>query len=64
MPLVRPFFGDQVCPSLLQFCSIPDDLREQYFWANRVNNLGAGLRVKSLSGEDMAAAWKEATGST
>lgn len=33
---------------------------DQTFWAQRVHKLGAGLRVKSLSADDMADALKEA----
>jgi hypothetical protein len=31
------------------------------FWANRVKALGAGVRVKSLSADDMTDAWKKLT---
>ena len=63
--LIKPWFGLVPVPVNIfeivaeKFFSAPD--RDQFFWASRVQRIGAGMKVGSLSSSELARALAKAT---
>ncbi|KZS92128.1 UDP-Glycosyltransferase/glycogen phosphorylase [Sistotremastrum niveocremeum HHB9708] len=59
--LIKPWFGYVLLFQSSSKCDLDFDNSDQYFWASRVQKLGAGLRVPSLASSDLADVLRKAT---